>query len=105
MSWRSSTGDAGGLGQQFKQRVSLDFVGADIVQILKALSIQAGVNIITSPDASPPDKPVRLTISLTDVDLEKRLITVQPSRFARSSQLRAWSSWLVARCSSVLTRV
>ncbi|MBS1713782.1 MAG: hypothetical protein JST30_05540 [Armatimonadetes bacterium] len=62
-----------GAPQRFNQNVSLDFVGTDIVQILKALSIQAGVNIITSPDVSPTDKPVKLTISLSNIDLESAL--------------------------------
>ncbi len=58
------------------QMVSLDFVGTDIVQILKALSIQAGVNIVTSPDTSPSDKPLKLTISLKNVNLDNALAYV-----------------------------
>ena len=38
-------------------KVSLDFVGTDIIQILKALSIQSNVNIVSSPDVSPEDEP------------------------------------------------
>jgi type II secretory pathway component GspD/PulD (secretin) len=53
--------------------VSLDFVGTDVIQILKALAIQSGVNIIASPDVSPSDKPVRLTVSLTRVTLDDSL--------------------------------
>ena len=53
--------------------VSLDFVGTHIVQILKALSLQASVNIISSPDVSPGDKPVRLTLSLNDVTVDDAL--------------------------------
>jgi type II secretory pathway component GspD/PulD (secretin) len=58
---------------QASRLVSLDFVGTDIVQILKALSIQASVNIISSPDVSPGDKPVRLTLSLNDVTVDDAL--------------------------------
>lgn len=69
-----------------QQKVSLDFVGTDIVQIIKALSIQAGVNIVSSPDVSPTDKPVKLTISLSNVELESALsyVTAMASlRYAR----------------------
>ncbi|MCW5936929.1 MAG: hypothetical protein KIT11_06455 [Fimbriimonadaceae bacterium] len=59
--------------QAMRQRVSLDFVGTDVVQILKALSIQAGVNIIAAPEVSPQDKPLRVTLSLNDVQLEDAL--------------------------------
>ncbi len=53
--------------------VSLDFVSTDVVQILKALSIQAGVNIVSSPEVSPSDKPLKLSISLNNVALEDAL--------------------------------
>ncbi len=53
--------------------VSLDFAGADAVQILKALSIQAGVNVIVAPEVSPEDKPLRLTLSLTRVTVQEAL--------------------------------
>lgn len=58
------------------QMVSLDFVGTDIIQILKALSIQSGVNIVSSPEVSPMDKPVRVTISLNKVTLDEALTYV-----------------------------
>jgi type II secretory pathway component GspD/PulD (secretin) len=67
-------------------KVSLDFVGTDVVQILKALSIQAGVNIVASPEVSPSDKPTRLTISLHNVTLEDALTfvtTMSGLRYAR----------------------
>ncbi|MBV6458116.1 MAG: hypothetical protein HONBIEJF_01239 [Fimbriimonadaceae bacterium] len=53
--------------------VTLDFVNTDVIQILKALSIQAGVNIVASPDVSPADKPLRLTISLHKVTVDEAL--------------------------------
>lgn len=58
------------------QMVSLDFVGTDIIQILKALSIQSGVNIVSAPEVSPIDKPVRLTLSLNRVSLDEALTYV-----------------------------
>ncbi len=53
--------------------VDLDFVNTDVLQVLKALSIQSGMNIIASPDVSPSDKPVKITASLTRVSLDDAL--------------------------------
>lgn len=53
--------------------VSLDFVSTDIIQILKALSIQSSVNIVSAPDVSPSDKPLKLTVSLANVSLDEAL--------------------------------
>lgn len=53
--------------------VDLDFVNTDVLQILKALSIQSGMNIIASPDVSPSDKPVKVTASLSRVSLDDAL--------------------------------
>ncbi len=75
-------------GAPAAQMVSLDFVGTDIIQIMKALSIQSGVNIVTSPDVSPADKPVRVTISLNKVTLDEALTYVTAIanlRFAKVS--------------------
>ncbi len=47
-----------------EKRVNLEFVGADVIMILRALSQEAGVNIVTAPDISPSDRPSRLTVSL-----------------------------------------
>lgn len=55
------------------KRVSLDFVATDILQILKALSIQSSVNIVSAPDVSPTDKPTKLTVSLANVGLDEAL--------------------------------
>jgi general secretion pathway protein D len=49
-------------------RVTLDFVNTDVVQILKALAMQSGVNIITSPEITG-----NLTVSLNDVTVESAL--------------------------------
>lgn len=54
-------------------RVSLDFVGTDVIQILKALSIQSSVNIIAAPDVSPTDKPTKITVALNNVSLDEAL--------------------------------
>jgi type II secretory pathway component GspD/PulD (secretin) len=48
--------------------VNLDFVDASIVDILKALSIQSGANIVTSPDVTG-----KTTVTLSHVSLESAL--------------------------------
>lgn len=62
-------------------RVNLEFVGTDVVQILRALSAEAGVNIVTAPDVSPTDKPSRLTVSLKGVTVSDALsyVTIMSS--------------------------
>lgn len=59
-------------GKSDDSRVSLDFVNTDVVQILKALAIQTGVNVVTSPDVKGS-----LTVSLHDVTIDAalRLVT------------------------------
>ncbi len=49
-------------------RVSLDFVNTEVVQILKALSIQANADIVTAPDIKGT-----LTVALTNVTVEEAL--------------------------------
>ncbi len=71
---------------ELQQVVSLDFVGTDIMQILKALSIQSSVNIVASPDVSPADTPVKLTVSLSKVSLDEALsyiTAISGLRYAR----------------------
>ena len=48
--------------------VDLDFVNTDIVQILKALALQANVNIVTSPDVAG-----RITVTLDSVSVKDAL--------------------------------
>lgn len=48
--------------------VSLDFVNAEVVQILKALALQANVNIVTSPEVKGA-----LTVTLDKVSVEEAL--------------------------------
>lgn len=54
-------------------QVSLDFTNTDVMAILKALAMQTGVNIVASPDVSPSDKPLKITLSLTRVGVEEAL--------------------------------
>jgi type II secretory pathway component GspD/PulD (secretin) len=63
-----STVIRGGNGIAMNRMVSLDFVNADIVQILKALSMEAGVNVVTSPDVHGV-----LTVSLGTVPIKEAM--------------------------------
>lgn len=49
-------------------RVTLDFVETNVVQILKALSLQAGVNIVTSPEVKGA-----ITVALANVTVTEAL--------------------------------
>ncbi len=51
-----------------ERRISLDFINADITEILKAISIQSGKNIVAGPDVTG-----KLTVTLNDVTLEEAL--------------------------------
>jgi type II secretory pathway component GspD/PulD (secretin) len=48
--------------------VSLEFVGTDVVQILKALALQANVNIVTAPEVTG-----KLSVSLNNVNVQQAL--------------------------------
>lgn len=51
------------------QKVSLDFVNTDVVQILKALALQADVNIVTAPEVAGR----KITVSLDRVTVNDAL--------------------------------
>ena len=51
------------------QRVSLDFVNTDVVQILKALALQADVNIVTAPEVQGR----KITVSLDRITVNDAL--------------------------------
>ncbi|MEZ0325283.1 MAG: type II secretion system protein GspD [Fimbriimonas sp.] len=53
---------------QTADNVSIDFVNTDIVQVLKAVAIQANVNIVTSPDVKGV-----VTVSLRNVTVDDAL--------------------------------
>lgn len=48
--------------------ISLDFVASDIHDVIKALAVQSGVNIVASPDVKG-----NVTVSLTNVTVEEAL--------------------------------
>lgn len=63
-------------------RVSLDFVATDVVQILKALAMQANVNIVTSPDVSG-----KITVSLNNVSVTDALDIVTAMASVRYTKI------------------
>jgi type II secretory pathway component GspD/PulD (secretin) len=71
-------------------RVSLDFVNTDVVQILKALALQADVNIVTSPDVQGR----KITVSLNKVTVTDALDFVTALAGLRYAQVQ--DSFVVA---------
>jgi type II secretory pathway component GspD/PulD (secretin) len=68
--------------------INLDFVGADIVFILKALAAQTGVNIVTAPDVHGS-----LTVSLKGVSVEQALDLT--SKLAGYRYTKINNTWVV----------
>ena len=50
--------------------VSVQFQRTDVLKILEMFAIQGDVNIISSPDVSPADKPLLLTMTMSNVELD-----------------------------------
>lgn len=75
--------------QRGSRTVTLDMVNADVVQILKALAMQAGVNIVTSPEVKGT-----LTVSLTNVSVEEALNLV--TTLAGVKYAKSGSTYVVA---------
>ncbi len=78
-----------------RRQVSLDMVNADIVQILKALAMQGGVNIVTSPEVKG-----NLTVSLDHVSVEEALNLV--TTLAGVKYAKSGSTYVVAASSERL---
>jgi general secretion pathway protein D len=72
-----------------EMRVTLDFVNTDVVQILKALALQAGVNVVTAPEVKGA-----LTVSLHDVTVEAALKLV--TSLAGIDYVRVIDTYIVA---------
>ncbi|MCH7945756.1 MAG: AMIN domain-containing protein, partial [Armatimonadetes bacterium] len=56
--------------------VSVVVERADVLQILEAFARQSGVNIISSPDVSPRDEPLLLTMTMRNVELDFAMTAV-----------------------------
>jgi type II secretory pathway component GspD/PulD (secretin) len=76
------------------RRVSLDFVAADINDVLKALSLQSGINIVTGADVKG-----NITVSLKRISLPEALDMV--TRLSGFQYARFGSAYVVGTPSSV----
>jgi type II secretory pathway component GspD/PulD (secretin) len=78
--------------------VTLDFIGTDVLQILKALSLESGVNIISAPDVSPNDAPLMISATLNKVRLEDALSFITAMGTLRYAKVR--DTFVVAKADS-----
>ncbi len=75
---------SGGFGSA-ERRVSLDFVAADINDVLKALSLQSGVNIVTGADVKGIITVTLKRVALSDaLDMVARLSGFQYAEFGNA---------------------
>ena len=79
-----------------EKRVSLNFLGADINDVLKALSVQSGHNIVASKDVTG-----NVTVSLSDVTVESALDYI--AKLSGYSYSRNGDTYLVASKDSLRT--
>lgn len=73
---------------ELEKRVSLNFLGADINDVLKALSVQSGYNIVSSKDVSG-----NVTVSLADVTVDEAMDYV--AKLSGYSYTREKNTYLV----------
>jgi type II secretory pathway component GspD/PulD (secretin) len=65
------------IGSPYKDtNITVSSNQADILVIFEAFAKQANVNIIAAPDVSPKDKPLLLSLTLKDVDLDFAMTSV-----------------------------
>lgn len=79
-----------------EKRVSLNFLGADINDVLKALSVQSGHNIVASKDVTG-----NVTVSLSDVTVDSALDYI--AKLSGYSYTREGETYLVASKDSLKT--
>lgn len=65
------------IGSPFKDtNITVAYSQADILVIFEGFAKQTGVNIICAPDVSPKDKPLLLSMTMNDVNLDFAMTTV-----------------------------
>jgi type II secretory pathway component GspD/PulD (secretin) len=79
-----------------EKRVSLNFLGADINDVLKALSVQSGHNIVASKDVTG-----NVTVSLSDVSVETALDYI--AKLSGYSYSKNGDTYLIASKDSLKT--
>ena len=77
-----------------ERRVSLDFVGADIVDVLKALSLQSGLNVVAGSDVKGP-----ITVTLKNVPMLEALDMV--TRLSGFRYAKVGSTYIVGTGASI----
>ncbi|MEX2244792.1 MAG: hypothetical protein WD716_13220 [Fimbriimonadaceae bacterium] len=75
----------------------------DVLFVFKAFSQQTGVNIVTSPDVSPKEKPLLLTLSMRNVDLDFAMTTV--ASLANLRFTRLGNTFIVTHASDFYEKV
>jgi type II secretory pathway component GspD/PulD (secretin) len=85
----NASAPAGPRAEDASPRVSLDFVNTEVVQILKALAMQTGVNIVTAPEVKGT-----LTVTLDNVSVKDALDMV--TSVAGLSYAKVGNSYIVA---------
>jgi type II secretory pathway component GspD/PulD (secretin) len=92
------------IGSPFKDtQITLTVNQADILTILEAFARQANVNIVTAPDVSPKDKPLLLSLSMRDVDLDFAMTTVASLADLRFTRIA--NTFIVSKTADFSSRV
>ncbi|MCE5313634.1 MAG: hypothetical protein ABFD49_01425 [Armatimonadota bacterium] len=91
---RVDTPTIGRLAQDVEKRVSLNFLGADINDVLKALSMQSGHNIVAGKDVTG-----NVTVSLSDVSMDEAMNYV--AKLSGYSYVKNNSTYLVGSQSTL----
>lgn len=86
-----------------QSKVTLVFDQTDVLAILKALAVQANVNIISAPDVSPSDKPLKLTLSMKGVELDFAMTAV--TSMAGLRYTRIGNTFVVSKSSNFSEKV
>ncbi|MCE5322002.1 secretin and TonB N-terminal domain-containing protein [bacterium] len=93
---RADSGGNGRVAAASEKRVSLNFLGADINDVLKALSVQSGHNIVASKDVTG-----NVTVSLSDVTVDSALDYV--AKLSGYAYTKEGGTYLVASKDSLKT--
>jgi type II secretory pathway component GspD/PulD (secretin) len=92
------------IGSPFKDtNITVSSNQADILGIFEAFAKQANVNIICAPDVSPKDKPLLLSLTLKDVDLDFAMTSVAALADLRFTRIS--NTFIVAKTADFGPRV
>ncbi len=92
------------IGSPFKDtNITVSSNQADILGIFEAFARQANVNIICAPDVSPKDKPLLLSLTLKDVDLDFAMTSVAALADLRFTRIA--NTFIVSKTADFGTRI